>query len=157
DAVRELRRDTGLPGMSILQFAFGGDSDNYYLPHNLQHNSVVYPGTHDNNTSLGWYRKADKKTQDHVRRYYRINGSEIGWDLIRSSYRSVSRLAIVQLQDLMSLDDSARFNTPGEAVGNWEWRYTPKQLRVLTGPTADYLKSLSQIYYRDNQPAVNII
>lgn len=80
ESVRELRDACGLPGMTILQFAFGGGADNLYLPHNLTANSVVYPGTHDNNTSLGWYADASVAEQDHVRRYLRVDGREIGWD-----------------------------------------------------------------------------
>lgn len=157
DRVRELRRDSGLPGMAILQFAFGGDSDNFYLPHNAQSNCVLYPGTHDNDTSLGWYRSIDSQTQDHVRRYLDVNGENIGWDLIRASYKSVAKLAVIPLQDLMNLGSEARFNTPGQATGNWQWRYSPKQLRELYGGTTEYLKSLSELCYRDGRPAVNTI
>lgn len=155
DSVRKLRRDTGLPGMSILQFAFGGEGDNYYLPHNLNSNTVLYPGTHDNDTSLGWYNTVDEKTQDHVRRYFEVSGDNIGWDLIRASYKSVANLAIIPMQDLMSLGSEARFNTPGEAQGNWQWRYQAEQLKSLKGGTSDYLRTLAQLYYREGDPAMN--
>jgi len=154
DSVRQLRSDTGLPGMSVLQFAFGGEGDNPYLPHNLNSNTVLYPGTHDNDTSIGWYENVDENTQDHSRRYFDISGENIGWDLIRASYKSVANLAIVPLQDLMSLGSEARFNTPGQAQGNWQWRYLPQQLEALRGDTAEYLNSLSELYYRDGRPAV---
>lgn len=157
DEVRTLRRDTGLPGMAILQFAFGGAGDNFYLPHNLQSNSVLYPGTHDNNTSLGWYAEASKAERDHVRRYFRVEGNEIGWDFLRAAYKSVSRLVIVPLQDLMSLGSEARFNTPGQATGNWTWRYRPRQLNALKGATAAYLRDEAKLAYRDGSPAVNTI
>ncbi|EDY82824.1 4-alpha-glucanotransferase [Verrucomicrobiia bacterium DG1235] len=157
DDVRILRRDTGLPGMAILQFAFGGEGDNYYLPHNLQSNSVLYPGTHDNNTSLGWYADASEKERDHIRRYLRVTGDEIGWDLLRTAYKSVSRLVIVPVQDLMSLGSEARLNTPGEAQGNWTWRYLPNQLQELKGGTAAYLKETAEVSYRSKAPAVNTI
>jgi len=147
-SVIELRDATGLPGMSILQFAFGGGADNAYLPHNHRANSVVYPGTHDNDTSIGWYQSADEKTRDHVRRYFRVNGSEVGWDFIRACYASTANLAIIPLQDLMSLDSRARFNTPGVAAGNWQWRYRPEQLRALRGNTANYLRELGLLYGR---------
>lgn len=150
--VRELRRESGLPGMAILQFAFGGEGDNFYLPHNLHSNTVVYPGTHDNDTSLGWYQSADQKTKDHVRRYLGIDGKEIGWDLIRACYKSVAKLAVIQLQDLLSLDRSARFNTPGQAAGNWEWRYQQEQLDALKGGPTAYLRDLADIYYRSGIP-----
>lgn len=157
DAVRELRRDSGLPGMAILQFAFGGGGDNFYLPHNLQSNSVLYPGTHDNNTSIGWYTEISQEERDHVRRYLRVDGSEIGWDFLRAAYKSVSRLVVIPLQDLMSLGSEARFNTPGEAQGNWTWRYLPDQLEALSGGTADYLRDAAAVYYRDGSEVVNTI
>ncbi|MDF9832716.1 4-alpha-glucanotransferase [Ereboglobus sp. PH5-5] len=148
-SVIELRDATGLPGMVILQFAFGGQADNLYLPHNHHHNSVVYPGTHDNDTTLGWYRAADNESAaDHVRRYLRVNGSEIGWDFVRSAYASVSNLAVIPLQDLMSLGGEARFNTPGVAAGNWQWRYTAQQLETLHRESAGYLKSIGELYGR---------
>lgn len=147
-SVIALREATGLPGMAILQFAFGGDSKNAYLPHNQRANSVVYPGTHDNDTTLGWYHSADEKTRDHVRRYFRVSGSESGWDFIRSSYASVANLAVIPLQDMLSLGTEARFNTPGVAAGNWQWRYNASQLASLRGQTADYLRSLGVMYGR---------
>lgn len=151
-SVRSLREDTGLPGMSILQFAFGGEGDNLYLPHNVHSNTVLYPGTHDNDTSIGWYRAADEKTRDHARRYLDVSGENIGWDFIRAAYKSVAKLAIIPLQDLISLDSDARFNSPGQAVGNWQWRYQPEQLRELYGGTTGYLKSLAELYYREAKP-----
>lgn len=148
-SVRDLRAATGLPGMTILQFAFGGDSDNLYLPHNLTANSVVYPGTHDNDTTLGWYRSASEKEKDHVRRYLRVGGDEIGWDFIRSAYASVSNLAVIPLQDMLSLGGQARFNTPGEPAGNWQWRYDEHRLRQLHQEGgAAYLRDLALLYGR---------
>jgi 4-alpha-glucanotransferase len=144
-----LREATGLPGMAVLQFAFGGGADNLYLPHNHRANTVVYPGTHDNDTTVGWYATTDEKTRDHVRRYLRIGGQEIGWDFIRVSYQSTANLAVVALQDLMSLGSGARFNTPGKSQGNWTWRYRPEQLRALRDNSAGYLRDLSALYGRD--------
>lgn len=148
ESVRTLRDACGLPGMTILQFAFGGDAGNLYLPHNLTANSVVYPGTHDNNTTLGWYAEAAPVEADYVRRYLRIDGREISWDFIRTAYASVSRLAVLPLQDLLSLDGAARFNTPGVAAGNWQWRYSSAQLDALHGQSAPYLRSLGELYGR---------
>ncbi len=148
DSVRELRDACGLPGMSILQFAFGGDASNLYLPHNLAANAVVYPGTHDNDTTLGWYRSASEKEKDYVRRYLRIDGGEIGWDFVRTAYASVSRLAVFPLQDLLSLGGEARFNTPGIAAGNWQWRYSDAELENLLRQSAPYLKELGALYGR---------
>ncbi|HKB90868.1 MAG TPA: 4-alpha-glucanotransferase, partial [Opitutaceae bacterium] len=147
-SVVELRKATGLPGMAILQFAFGGDAENFYLPHNHTGNSVVYPGTHDNDTTVGWYASIDEKTRDHIRRYLRITGSEISWDFIRTSYESVSRLAVFPLQDLLSLGSEARFNSPGKPENNWQWRYRPTQLEKLHRDSAPYLKQLGTLYGR---------
>lgn len=143
-----LREATGLPGMAVLQFAFGGGADNLYLPHNHRPNTVVYPGTHDNDTTLGWYSTADEKTRDHVRRYFRISGDEISWDFVRVAYASVANLAVIPLQDLMGLGSSARFNTPGTNQGNWSWRYSPDQLRNLHEHSAAYLRDLGALYGR---------
>lgn len=147
-AVLALRAATGLPGMAVLQFAFGGGADNLYLPHNHRANSVIYPGTHDNDTTLGWYAQADEKSRDHVRRYFRVSGEEIGWDFIRAAYASVARLAVVSLPDLMSLGSEGRFNTPGRSQGNWTWRYRPEQLQALQTGSSEYLYSLAALYDR---------
>jgi 4-alpha-glucanotransferase len=147
-SVIKLREATGLPGMTILQFAFGGGSDNLYLPHHLRANSVVYPGTHDNDTTLGWYAAADEKARDHVRRYLRVSGEEVGWDFIRAAYAAVSNLAVVPLQDFLSLGTEARLNRPGEAAGNWQWRYTPEQMARLHRESSGYMRELGTLYDR---------
>ncbi len=146
--VTKLREDTGLPAIAVLQFAFGGRNDNFYLPHNLKPNSVVYSGTHDNDTSVGWYNTASESTKDHLRRYLEIPGDAISWDLIRAAYRSVSKLAVFPLQDLMSLGSEARMNMPGHALGNWQWRYQTWQLEKLTRESSIYLKKLAHLYRR---------
>ncbi|MBI5769017.1 MAG: 4-alpha-glucanotransferase [Verrucomicrobia bacterium] len=151
-SVITLREATGLPGMVIYQFAFGGDAKNLYLPHHHRANSVVYPGTHDNDTTLGWYATTDEKSRDHVRRYFRVSGREVGWDFVRAAYASVANLAVVPLQDLLSLGSEARFNTPGKSQGNWTWRYRPEQLRALRDNSATYLRDLAELTGRDGQP-----
>lgn len=152
-SVITLREATGLPGMTILQFAFGSGGDNLYLPHNLRANSVVYPGTHDNDTTRGWYASADERTKDHVRRYFRISGAEISWDFIRAAYAAVSNLAVIPLQDFLSLDSTARLNTPGKPDGNWQWRYRPEHLARLHHDSAPYLRELAELYYRTKSRA----
>ncbi|MDR1280465.1 MAG: 4-alpha-glucanotransferase [Opitutaceae bacterium] len=147
-SVRDLRDTTGLPGMAILQFAFADDASNLYLPHNLGANSVVYPGTHDNDTTLGWYASATPKEQDHLRRYFRVSGGEVGWDFVRAAWAAVSNLAVVPVQDLLSLGSSARFNTPGKPDGNWQWRYSHDQLAALHRQSAAYLRELGMLYGR---------
>jgi len=147
-AVMELREQTGLPGMGVLQFAFGGTADNLYLPHNHQRNQVLYPGTHDNDTTSGWYEKAEEAARDHVRRYLNVSGKEVPWDFIRAAFQSVCQLSIISLQDLMSLDSAARLNTPGSATGNWGWRYSQAQLDGLRAASTEYLRELGDCYGR---------
>jgi 4-alpha-glucanotransferase len=144
-----LREATGLPGMAVLQFAFGGGSDNLYLPHNHRANSVVYPGTHDNDTTRGWYAAIDEGTKDHVRRYLRIDGQDISWDFLRVAYESVANLAIVSLPDLLSLGPEARFNTPGRSQGNWTWRYREEALQALRHRSTGYLRDLGALFGRE--------
>jgi len=143
-----LRDATGLPGMAVLQFAFGGGADNLYLPHNHRANCVVYPGTHDNDTTIGWYATADEKTRDHVRRYLRVGGQDVNGDFLRAAYASVCNLAIVSLQDLLGLGSAARFNSPGQPEGNWAWRYRSEQLTALRAGSAGYLRELAALYQR---------
>lgn len=147
--VIELRDRTGCPGLAVLQFAFGGNADNFYLPHNLSRNSVIYTGTHDNDTSNGWYHSATEQEQDHLRRYFRVSGEDACWDLIRSAYASVSNLCIIPVQDLLALGSEARMNTPGVAEGNWAWRLSPEQLFNLGRNSAAYLRELSSLYRRN--------
>ena len=148
-AVLALRDATGLPGMAVLQFAFGGSADNFYLPHNHRANCVVYPGTHDNDTTRGWYATAGGKTRDHVRRYLRISGEDVSWDFLRSAYASPASLAITSLPDLLNRGSEARFNTPGQSQGNWTWRYRPDDLGALRTGAAGYLRELAALYGRD--------
>jgi 4-alpha-glucanotransferase len=148
DSVITLRLDCGLPGMYVLQFAWGSDSGNSYLPHNAVPNSVIYPGTHDNDTTAGWYQAISETERDHVRRYLRISGEDIAWDFIRVAYASVARLAVVSLQDIFSLGSTARFNTPSEAQGNWQWRYRSAELEKLFASTTNYLRELATLYGR---------
>jgi 4-alpha-glucanotransferase len=152
DATLDLREATGLPGMAVLQFAFGGGADNLYLPHNLRPNCVVYPGTHDNDTTRGWYATTGEPVRDHVRRYFRVSGQEVAWDFVRAAYASVCNLAVIPLQDLLNLGAEGRLNTPGKAQGNWTWRYRAEQLRALTAASAPYLHELGALYRRN--PAV---
>ena len=114
-----LRRACGFPGMKVLQFAFGDDFRNPYLPHNHVQSCVVYTGTHDNDTTRGWYRSAQEKEKDHVRRYLARDGSDVSWDLIRVAWMSVADLAIAPLQDVLDLGSEARMNFPGRPNGNW--------------------------------------
>lgn len=126
--VEELRDRFELPGMNILQFAFASDAGNPYLPHNLRHNSVIYTGTHDNDTTLGWYRTREKAELEALHRYLGPTEEGIVWALIRMAYRSVADIAVVPLQDVLELGTEARMNTPGKFGGNWTWRFKMEHL-----------------------------
>jgi 4-alpha-glucanotransferase len=114
--------------MKVLQFAFSDDPDNEYLPHNYEPNCVVYTGTHDNQTTIGWFQTRLEVERHDVQRYIGKDGSDISWDFIRLALASVADTAILSLQDIMRLGDEARMNTPGRASGNWGWRYLQHQL-----------------------------
>ena len=148
DGVVALREGTGLPGMLVLQFAWGGDAKNLYLPHNASRNSVIYTGTHDNDTTAGWYRSTNDYERDHVRRYLRVSGEDVAWDFIRASYTSPARLAVLPLQDIFSLGAEARFNTPGVPAGNWRWRYRTEALEKNFVGTTKYLSELAALSAR---------
>jgi len=143
--VEALRDDFDLPGMRILQFAFGGDSDNPYLPHNYSRRTVAYTGTHDNDTTRGWFAAAPEKERDHVRRYLGRDGSDIAWDFIRAAWSSVADYAIAPLQDILNLDTSGRMNLPGRPTGNWGWRYTVDQ---VTPWVLERLGEMTHLYGR---------
>ncbi len=117
--VEALRRDAGLPGIKVLHFAFD-EADADHLPHNFEHRSVVYTGTHDNDTTAGWYQELDREARRRVRRY--AGSDEIHRALIRLAYTSIAELAIVPAQDVLGLGSEARMNTPAVAEGNWAWR-----------------------------------
>jgi 4-alpha-glucanotransferase len=121
--VTELREDLGLPGMTVLQFAFDGKATNPHLPYNHVRRSVVYTGTHDNDTTVGWYEGLAEREAHRVRVYTGSDGKDIAWNLIRLAQTSVADLAIYPLQDVLSLGSWARQNSPGQAQANWAWRY----------------------------------
>ncbi len=122
--VEALRDEFDLPGMKILQFAFGGGGGNPYLPHNHQRNSVAYSGTHDNNTSLGWFRELDSEVRQHVLEYLGCSPDAMPEVLCRAAFASVARLAIIPMQDVLRLGVEHRMNVPGTDNGNWEWRFS---------------------------------
>ncbi len=134
-----------LPGMRLLQFAFGSGARNPYLPHNHVRNCVVYTGTHDNDTTRGWYASLDAKERHAVRRYLAVDGDDIAWDLIRAGYASVADTFIAPLQDVLDLGPQARMNLPGHAGGNWSWRFRAEQ---LTDAVRDRLAEFAEAYGR---------
>ena len=125
EEVEQLRHRFRLPGMTVMQFGFDGSPDNPHLLHNHRRGDLVYTGTHDNDTTLGWYQSLDEHTRGHLNRYLRLSDSDEGelpWPIIQAAMSSVSGLAIVPMQDLLGLGSEARFNTPGTTQNNWQWQ-----------------------------------
>ncbi|MDO4973145.1 MAG: 4-alpha-glucanotransferase [Eubacteriales bacterium] len=147
--VQKLLADSGLPGMKILQFAFDTHGNSDYLPHNTVPNSCCYIGTHDNETVQGWLKWADKGSVRFAERYLHITADEgWNWGLIRGGMATASRLFVVQMQDVLGLDRSARMNSPGTASGNWQWRMLPGAYdRAL----AKKLRGYTETYRRLNK------
>lgn len=145
--VEALREQFNFPGMKILHFAFGGKASNQYLPHTFSKNWVIYTGTHDNDTTVGWFKNSSTfQEKKHVLAYLgKTNGSQIHWDLIRLALSSVADMAIFPLQDVLGLGSKARMNLPGKALGNWKWRYT---LAMLNDDCKDKLRKLTLLYGR---------
>ena len=147
-AVTALRQQFKLPGMCILHFAFGGANDNTYLPHNYASNTVVYTGTHDNNTTQGWWGEAPEALRQHVRGYLALQPQDepaIHWKLIATACASVADTAIHPLQDVLGLGADCRMNMPGVGEGYWEWRFTWAQ---VTPTHAQRLGQLCDWYQR---------
>src|SRR5690606_24812965 len=119
-----------------------------FLPYNYVQNTVVYTGTHDNETTLGWYLNATEDERDHVRRYTVSSGRDIVWDLIRLAYASVADMAIIPMQDLFVLGNEARMNYPGREGGWWQWRYTKEMFSARAPGIALGLTELTQLYGR---------
>lgn len=155
--VKALRQQFGLPGMKVLQFAFGKDPEaDFYKPHNYPHACAAYTGTHDNDTVVGWFRDrgstASTRTPKDIRaermfacRYLGCDGREIHWQMIRAAWASPANLVIVPAQDLLGLGTEARMNLPGHETGNWEWRLPSMQ--TLHGVTSR-LRELTETYSR---------
>ena len=161
--VEALRDELGLPGMRVLQFAFGGEPTDSHLPHNYVRNTTVYTGTHDSDTVVGWFNSKagvgstrDKaqinKERDYCLAYLNSDGREIHWDFIRAALASVADVAIVPLQDLLGLDSSARMNLPASEQGNWGWRFKPD---ALTRKLSERLSEMTGNYgrVRDVEPS----
>jgi len=144
--VDKLRDLFQFPGMSILQFAFGSDAHDPFLPHNYAINSVAYNGTHDNETAYGWYIHASKKERKFCREYLNVSGKDISWDMIRAIWQSVANFAIAPIQDLLELGNQARMNYPGKLGNNWNWRMLDEH---LTSQLEKRIKAMNKTYGRD--------
>jgi 4-alpha-glucanotransferase len=141
-----LLQEFGFPGMKILQFAFGGTAEAAFLPHNYTREWVVYTGTHDNDTTVGWWNSASELEKHFTRRYLNTDGHEIAWDLIRAAWASVANTAMTTVQDLLSLDNEARMNLPGvSGPPNWCWRMNEG---ALTPALAARLLDMTELYAR---------
>ncbi len=146
DKVHALREHYGFPGMKILQFAFGSDDKNLYLPHNIDRNFVVYTGTHDNDTTVGWFTQATEYEKLRLVNYVgAFEASSVHWAMIRLAMSSVANQAVIQLQDILGLGTQSRMNTPGTGQGNWEWRYVDA---MLTPTITGQLRNLTELYGR---------
>lgn len=149
--VHALRAQFSYPGMKVLQEAFHGDGTNIYLPHNYTRDFVVYTGTHDMQTTVNWWQTLPPAIQHRARLYMGTDGHDIVWDMIRLAFSSVADMAIIPMQDLLGLDNSARLNTPGNPSGNWSWRYRYDQLEYSI---IERLQTLTNIYGRAKPIAV---
>lgn len=143
--VIDLRDHFHLPGMRIFQFAFQTNPTDPFLPHNYVQNCAAYTGTHDNDTTRGWYDSAPENEKDFCRRYLARSGNDIVWDIIRAVWSSVAVFALAPMQDLLSLGNEARMNFPGKPSGNWIWRLQPDG---ANGPVANRMHELNWLYTR---------
>jgi len=143
--VIDLRRSFALPGMRVLQFAFDGDGRNQHLPHMHERDCVVYTGTHDNDTTLGWYTSLDAESARRVDFMLQLTPGAMPEALIRATLGSVGALAVLPLQDVLGLGSQARLNTPATTQGNWEWRLPA---RALTAELAAHYQRINRAYGR---------
>ncbi len=149
--VEDLRDRFNFPGMKILQFAFGGDDKNPYLPFNVDRNFVIYTGTHDNDTTVGWYNQSSEHEKHRLSAYVgAFNPDTVHWAMIRLALGSVANQAVIPFQDLLGLGSEARMNTPGLADGNWAWRYSET---MLTPTICEQLRYLTDLYGRARDKA----
>jgi len=145
DEVTALREKYAMPGMKILQFAFGDDASNPYLPHQHSQDSVSYTGTHDNNTTLGWFEELDDNSKKRIYEYLGGSQETMPWVLIRASLASVSQLSVVPMQDILALDGEHRMNVPGTTEGNWSWKF---DWDMVEETCSLRLKNLNELYGR---------
>ena len=142
-----MREKFNLPGMRIVQFAFTGDPTEPFLPHHHEKNSVVYTGTHDNDTVRGWYGRVPEKEKSFYRRYLHRDGRQVAWDMIRAAWGSVAVYALAPMQDFLNLGNEARMNYPGNPSGNWTWRMEES---ALDPSLESAIREINHLYDRDN-------
>ncbi|MFR5439189.1 MAG: 4-alpha-glucanotransferase, partial [Monoglobus pectinilyticus] len=147
DDVRALLKYSGFPGMKVMQFGFSPGENSDYLPHNYKNNSVVYIGTHDNDTLKGWFDSQPEEVQNFAVKYLRLNKDEgYNWGFIKNLLSTVANTAIVTMQDILNLGNDARMNTPSTLGGNWEWRL--KSMDLLSDSLSSKLLEITNIYSR---------
>jgi 4-alpha-glucanotransferase len=146
--VVELRRQAALPGMKVLQFAYGHDANNVNLPHFFPADSIAYTGTHDNLTTRGWLESLTPDIAAKVDEYYQLDGRRSAWPFIRATLATTSRLAVIPIQDLLDLPAAATLNRPGTTEGNWQWRFTAADLASLGGNRTHTLRHWITLYDR---------
>lgn len=145
-SVIKLVKKTGYPGMKVLQFAFDADGDSDYLPHNYTENSVVYTGTHDNDTTVGWYQSMSRKDKNFAKRYLNFKSNKhVEWEFIRAALSSVAAMAIIPMQDYLGLGKEARINIPSTLGENWKWRMQKGQ---ISDEFAQRIYDISRLYAR---------
>lgn len=148
-AVRKMLKSTAFPGMKVLQFAFSGNSDNAYLPHNFEHNCVVYIGTHDNDTVMGWLKSSNSDTVKQAKNYLNYqNDNGFNWAMIKAAMSSVADICIITMADLLGLDSDGRINTPSTLGDNWCWRIRPE---CINDWLSNILKENTILYGRENK------
>ncbi|HON11559.1 MAG TPA: 4-alpha-glucanotransferase, partial [Chitinispirillaceae bacterium] len=145
DGVEELRCQAGLPGMKVLQFAFDGNPNNPYLPHNIFTNSITYTGTHDNDTSQGWFDNLTVLEKQRVKSFLGCTEKNFQERFLRLAFGSPSKLCIIPFQDVLGLGTSHRMNIPGKESGNWQWRFTDA---LVSKEKMNMVASLTSIYGR---------
>jgi len=143
EEVNELIKKTGYPGMKVLQFAFDGSSDNQYLPHNYDKNSIVYTGTHDNETTKSWFNNLDEEKRKYVSDYVKIRKNETpSWELAKEAWASTADTAVIPMQDILNLDNKSRMNTPATTGENWKWRINKEDINKKLSQKVFYMTKL---------------
>ena len=150
-SVLKLLKDSGFPGMKVIQFAFDSREDSDYLPHNYPTHCVVYTGTHDNDTVMGWIDTAPKESVEFAKRYLNLTKEEgYNWGMMRAAWSSVADMAIVPMQDLLGLGSEARINTPSTIGENWKWRALPEDINdTLAEKFYEYTKMYARLSQKE--------
>jgi 4-alpha-glucanotransferase len=146
--VTALRDQFHFPGMKVLQFAFGSDATNPFLPHNYPVDCVAYTGTHDNDTAIGWFAQIPGKERNFLCHYLNCSGEDISWELIRAVWSSVAAMVVAPMQDVLKLGSSSRMNFPNTLGGNWRWRFQPQDLNTSV---VSHLREMNDLYGRTPQ------